>query len=127
MANQNHTHTSQSRDSRRLYGILRRRSAGRLPLHRPLQSVAVSRPAPAAVLQRLPLVAGEGGADGEVLEDGVSAEEVHSEGQLVGSHPLQLGRAQASAALQFADAAFLRGACGRRRRRPGELVRQDLL
>lgn len=105
-------------DSHRLYRILPRRCAPRLPLHRPLQSIPVSHPAPAALLQLIPLVASEGGADGQVLEDGVSAQEVHSEGQVVRTHPFQLRRAETGAAFQFADASFLWGACGKRGRRP---------
>lgn len=105
-------------DSHRLYRILPRRCVSRLPLHSPPQSVPVSRSAPAAFLQLIPLVASEGGADGEVLEDVVPAEEVHSEGQVVRSHPFQLGRAETGATLQLPDASFFRGACGSTGRRP---------
>lgn len=48
----------------------------------------LSPPKSAGLADRAPLVAAEGGADGEVLEDGVAAQEVHAEREVVGSHPL---------------------------------------
>lgn len=63
--------------------------------HRPLYATLASRclgtglvaaPAPpAAGAQRPPLVAGEGGADGKVLEELVAPQEVHAKRQVVGA------------------------------------------
>lgn len=69
----------------------------------------MSRSAPAAVLKLPPVVAGKRRADGDVLEDGVSVEEVHPKRQVVGSHPFQFGSAEASSSFQLPDAPLLQG------------------
>lgn len=61
------------------------------------------------VLSPPPVVAREGGADGDVFEDRVSADEVHSERQVVGIHSFQLRSAEARTTLQLSDASFFQG------------------
>lgn len=84
----------------------------------------MSRPPPASLLHPPPLVALEGGADGDVLEELVSADEVHCERQVVGSHPLKLCGAEAGAAFQLLDASLLEGACGDEEDRSTTVLKQ---
>lgn len=64
--------------------------------------------APAGFLQPAPLVAGEGGANWEVLEDGMPADEVHPKRQVIGPHPFQFRSAGTRPALQLPDTSLLR-------------------
>ena len=93
-----------------LYPAVPRRGPPPSLLPGPLPAVPVGLAATAGAPQRPPLVAREGGADGEVGEDGVPADEVHPERQVVGSHPLQLRGAGARAPLQLSDAPLFRRA-----------------
>lgn len=55
----------------------------------PFQHILWSPSVPAALWQPSPLVPVEGGADGDVFEDTMSPEEVHSKRQVICSHPFQ--------------------------------------
>lgn len=104
-----HAPQIQPHEPRWLYPTLSQRCAS-IPSHySTLHHIPVSHPAPAGVLQLPPLVACEGRADGDILEDGVSADEVHSKRQVVRSHPLQFCCAETRATLQLPDASLFRG------------------
>lgn len=98
--------------ARWLYPTLPRCFASLPTNHSSLQSIPMSHPAAAGFPQPPPLVAGEGGTDGEVLEDRVSAEEVHSKRQIIRSHPFQFCSTETGATFQLPDASFLRRTWG---------------
>lgn len=78
----------------------------------PFQHILWSPSVPAAFWQPAPLVTVEGGADGDVFEDVMSAEEVHSKGQIVRSHPFQFCRTQARTTFQLSEASLFWGTWG---------------
>lgn len=105
---QPHFHPPAPLQARWLYPTLPRCRASLPTNHPSLQSIPMSHPAAASFPQPPPLVAGEGGTDGEVLEDWVSAEKVHSKRQIIRSHPFQFCSTETSATFQLPDASFLR-------------------
>lgn len=90
-----------------LYSTLPRCGAS-LPFQHILRSPSV----PAAFWQPAPLVTVEGGADGDVFEDVMSAEEVHAKGQIIRSHPFQFCRTQARTTFQLSEAPLFWGTWG---------------
>lgn len=94
--------------ARWLYSTLPRCCASPLTHYSSLQHIPMSQPAPAGFPHPPPLVASEGGADGDVLEHGVSADEVHSKWQIIRSHPFQFCCTETNSTFQLPDASFFR-------------------
>lgn len=105
---------------RRLYPALPWSCAALPSLHH----VPVSLSALDGVLSPPPVVACEGRADGDAFEDRVSADEVHSDWQVVGSHSLQLRGAEARTALQLFDASFFQGTWSYSKREGSKLLQR---
>lgn len=82
------------------------------------QHILWSPSVPAAFWQPTPLITVEGGTDGNVFEDVMSAEEVHSKGQIIRSHPFQLCCTQTRTPFQLSETSLFWGTLESKERHP---------